>query len=43
MSPLHHSAGGGSKRVLIVRLGSMGDIVHALPAVCYLAEEWKTG
>ena len=40
MSPLHHSAGGGSKRVLIVRLGSMGDIVHALPALVTLKENF---
>jgi lipopolysaccharide heptosyltransferase I len=34
----------GSKRVLLVRLGSMGDIVHALPTLSTLKEnfpEWE--
>jgi heptosyltransferase-1 len=32
--------GATPKRVLIVRVGAMGDIVHALPAVAALRREW---
>jgi heptosyltransferase-1 len=38
--------GGKSKRVLIVRLGAMGDVLHALPAVTALRglhPEWELG
>lgn len=36
----------GKKRVLIVRIGAMGDVLHAMPAVTALREahpEWEVG
>ncbi|MBI3934211.1 MAG: lipopolysaccharide heptosyltransferase I [Acidobacteria bacterium] len=40
MTTSHQSSDRGSKRVLLVRLGSMGDIVHALPALVTLKENF---
>ena len=31
-----HSAGKSSTRILVIRLGAMGDIIHTLPAVASL-------
>ena len=38
--------GGKRRRVLVVRIGAMGDVLHALPAVCALRAvhpEWEIG